>query len=536
MLNEQALAPEVAGHTIWPLRIYACYRLLLALLLAGIFVASYSEPLIGQISPAILLLTLSIYVIFTLIRIWYLFSRREYSRFQTIAMFVVDIAVISIVTWSSDSSQSNYSLLHLIAIIGANTVLFDRTGIFIAAIATLSTIAVTWLHIAFDQSERSDLVDAGLLGLAFFMSALVMQYLTQRILSAQLLAEQRKANIQNLTKINEQIVQRMKTGVMVVDVYNRVEMANTSAKALLGLSLAQRDTSVPQLPPELKMVLRRAPSEDGKTIKLKINSTSAEVQCTINSLSPERTQRLVFIEDLSNIQQHAQQLKLASLGRFTASIAHEIRNPLGAIGHAAQLLGESEHLNEGDTRLTEIIEKHVHRMNNVVENVLELSRRRLSQPERLELSAWLKEFCTERNNHGNQEQIELKNLARETIVHVDISQLEQILNNIINNGLYFSKQTTGKAHVRLVLGDAAALEGTVLDIIDDGPGVPENDREKVFEPFYTTQTKGNGLGLYITRDLCQSNQIRISCGINDRGESLFRLQFSHPDHASLEQD
>ena len=241
----------------------------------------------------------------------------------------------------------------------------------------------------------------------------------------------------------------------------------------------------------------------------------------------------IFIEDTGEIQQQAQQLKLASLGRLSAGIAHEIRNPLGAISHASQLLSESPNLDQGDQRLTDIIYDHCLRMNDVIENVLEMSRRAPATPVKLKLREQLCEFNDAYTNANQNAEIEIDVEPPDTEIRMDPSQFHQVLTNLVQNGLRYSEEHSQCAYVRLQGGVDTISERPYLNIIDRGPGVDEAKVANLFEPFFTTEASGTGLGLYISRELCESNQARLSYSRHDDGGGCFRIIFAHPDRITL---
>jgi len=229
------------------------------------------------------------------------------------------------------------------------------------------------------------------------------------------------------------------------------------------------------------------------------------------------------------VQQQAQQLKLAALGRLSASIAHEIRNPLGAISHAAQLLRESEELSRGDRRLSEIIRDHCKRMNGVVENVLETSRRRPPSPVRLNLSSHLADFAGAFRDSNEDAQICVRIEPHDTEVRMDKGHLDQVLTNLVGNAVRHSREHAGRPLVHLAGGIDARTERPYLNVIDEGPGVPDDMVDHLFEPFFTTAKSGTGLGLYISRELCEANQARLTYHRHEGGGACFRITFSHPD-------
>ena len=245
-------------------------------------------------------------------------------------------------------------------------------------------------------------------------------------------------------------------------------------------------------------------------------------------------QTLIFLEDTSKLNQHAQQLKLVSLGRLTAGIAHEIRNPLGAISHAAQLLHESHHLDQADQRLTQIIQDQSRRMNTVIENVLQLSRQRKTEPQLLDLKYWLHRFASEfRSNSTANRTLHLSTTGNSLQTRMDPHQLDQVLNNLVENGLRYSSKLHRQSQVWLHLYRHPHTDLPTLEIRDDGPGIPEESEQNLFEPFFTTESKGTGLGLYISRELCESNQARLDYLPSKSDGCCFKITFAHPHKMSV---
>jgi two-component system sensor histidine kinase PilS (NtrC family) len=244
---------------------------------------------------------------------------------------------------------------------------------------------------------------------------------------------------------------------------------------------------------------------------------------------------LIVLEDATDITQQMQQLKLASLGRLTASIAHEIRNPLGAISHAAQLLDESRHVDQADRRLTEIIRDHSRRMNTIVENVLQLSRRENSQPQTFDLAPWLQHFVEELRavEHLEPDQVTLDVSPQDVTVHIDPSHLQQVLWNLCQNAI---QHGAGQGHVpKLMLrgGITAESPAPYVDVIDNGGGIDPQTVQQIFDPFYTTSSNGTGLGLYIARELCEINRARLNYIAVPTGGSCFRISFHDPNRIRL---
>jgi two-component system sensor histidine kinase PilS (NtrC family) len=322
----------------------------------------------------------------------------------------------------------------------------------------------------------------------------------------------------------------MRTGILVLDPQNHILLANNGAQNLLGkdeLAGQMLDSQCPELLKSLQHWLAN-PTLRPQSIRAFANGPT--LQPSFVHLQRGNQQNiLVFLEDISQIAQQAQQLKLAALGRLTAGIAHEIRNPLGAISHAAQLLQESEELQGPDRRLAQIVQDHSRRMNLVIENVLQLSRRRQSDPQLLDLKYWLTRFASEfRSSSGADQTLHLATLGSTLQTRMDPHQLTQVLTNLVQNGLRYSAKKNAQGQVWLKLFRDPESDLPVLEVEDDGEGVPAEQLHNIFEPFFTTESKGTGLGLYISRELCESNQARLDYKPREQGGSCFRITFAHP--------
>jgi two-component system sensor histidine kinase PilS (NtrC family) len=306
-------------------------------------------------------------------------------------------------------------------------------------------------------------------------------------------------------------------------------MANQSALALMGQMQEEGTTRLPDA--LLHHLVDWREDTQLRISPFHISQETPEVRVAFSAVRSDdpKGDVTIFLEDTGEIQQQAQQLKLAALGRLSASIAHEIRNPLGAISHAAQLLNESQNLDQADGRLTDIIHNHCQRMNSVIENVLELSRRKPPIPVRLNLSNFLDEFRTGFIESVDEAVIEIDVKPRDTEVRVDKSQLGQALTNLVENGVRYSRESGREPYVRLEGGVDPRTERPFLNVIDRGPGVPEDKLARLFEPFFTTEASGTGLGLYISRELCEANQARLNYQPQPEGGSCFRISFAHPD-------
>jgi two-component system sensor histidine kinase PilS (NtrC family) len=233
----------------------------------------------------------------------------------------------------------------------------------------------------------------------------------------------------------------------------------------------------------------------------------------------------VYLEDYISIKQKAQQLKLASMGKLAARIAHEIRNPLGAISHASQLLSESDSLIPDDHRMTEIIENNSKRINAIVDSTMEISRRREPQSEEISLGVWIDNFINDYQGEYKSD-IKLDQRASNLLIKFDQTHLQQILTNLIENAGRHGQQLDKSSKIEIETGKIGNDNRAYLAVKDSGAGIPANKIDDIFEPFFTTHQKGTGLGLYICKELVEINHANL---LYERQEhkTVFRIEFSH---------
>ncbi len=520
-----------------PFRVYSWYRLALAVALIAMLALTRKEPLVGGDNPPLFIALCGVYFLFTLLCLIFLPTTKQLSKQQLFVNFFIDIGILIALSHLSGGTTGGLGLLLLVSVAASSLLLSGQIALLVAALATLALLADTIYLLSSSTHTDQSLLTAGTLGTLFFAASLGFQVLSQRLRSSQQLAQERAADVSKLQNLNQLIVQRMRTGILVVDADSRIKMLNQAAAEFLHDDRGQ-PAQAKLLDSDLQQQLdawKKYPDTHSQAFRH--SSTGPELMARFTALQNEQGSEqigdtLIFIEDSGQLAQRAQQLKLAALGRLTASIAHEIRNPLGAISHAGQLLRESPQLDSSDQRLTDIIVNHARRINNIIENVLQLSRRTPPNPRRIDLAAWLHDYVEEyRQGHAAPAAITIHETVKVEVT-VDTDQLSQALTNLLDNALRYSEQATGHASAELLV-DGGAKQLPQLDVIDYGVGIAERDREKVFEPFFTTEAKGNGLGLYMARELCEINQARLHYLRNKDGQSCFRINFSHPDRKPL---
>lgn len=513
------------------LRIYLFYRLFLSVTLLSLYFISTSTKTLSSTNQTLFSVATFSY---TALCIYQVFSTRRVfviTKLQVFLIVLVDVICVAFLEYLNANSSSSLSILLIVSVAAGSILVEGRLSLLFAAMATWAIFfndiqkAITTQHFSSDEFLQS-----GFLGIACFVTSFIAQQLAKRLRESEALSNERALKVANLEELNKHIIQRMRTGIIVVDHKNVVLMINDACWRLLGMPEVQSHTHIENLSPEMAEHLAHWKNNNlYRSPPFKASVSGPDVHANFTPLkSGSDSEVLIFVDDNTRMAQQAQQLKLASLGGLTASIAHEIRNPLGAISHAAQLLHESPELVKEDIRLTEIIQQHSQRMNKVIENVLQLSRRNPAQPQLINLHQWLADFIEEfKLTLASPATLHFQSNRQNAECRADASQIQQVLSNLFINGLRYNEKKTGNRELWIVADISLQTEQPYIDIIDKGPGIPETDTSKIFEPFYTTDKTGTGLGLYISKELCEANQARLDYIPLSSG-CCFRITFSHP--------
>ncbi len=517
-----------------PLRLLTFYRLILAGLLTTLFFSIPDSTTLGILYPGIYAAGCIGYLAFALLSGFTTRMRHPGYELQATAQILVDIVAVTLLMFASNGPASGLGILLLISVATGSILLPGRMAFLFAAVATMAVIGEQLYSTILNNAPRtSDYTQSGLLGIALFATAGLTYLLVRRIHESEALARRRGIDLANLAKLNALIVQRLQAGIIVTDHENHVRLINETARKLLDSNNTETQQPLAALSPALQEQLenwRQHPDSEPSLLENFAGTTNLLPHFTLLGTA-DGPGSLIFLEDTASMAKQAQQMKLASLGRLTASIAHEIRNPLGAISHATQLLKESEELNDGDRRLVTIIGDHTRRVNAVVENVLQLSRPGASLPQRFRLQDWLRQFVNEFSHSGvcRPEQIEYSVTDPDLEVYIDPSLLHQVVWNLCLNAVNHAHSDTEALRIHLAGSRAGSAATVRLDIMDNGQGIQADMSDKIFEPFFTTRSSGTGLGLYISREICESNQAHLEYLPATNGGSCFRITFPRID-------
>lgn len=513
------------------LTVYFIYRFVLASSFGIFFHWRFGPSLLGSIDSKLFGLTAIVYFIVTAILGFCVFLRKPGYSFLAQVFIFTDIVFLTLLMHASGGISSGLGMLIAVAIAAGGLLIGGRCALVFAAIASLAILAAE-VYAAQNQLYRQSYYTyAGMLGAAYFAIALLSLVMARRSEQMMKLTDQQQQTIVQLEELNRYVIQHMQSGIIITGQDQTVLMANQSALRLTHLT--NTPTLLDGFSGNLATSFMEWQNKPEKNQFMLEFAGEAEIQCRIIRLPMQPNDFcMLILEDGALYNQRVQQSKLASLGRLTASIAHEIRNPLGAISHAGQLLSENPQIDAQDRRLIEIIKTNSGRVNHIIEDILNLSRRTESTRQSINLNHWLVDyldnFYLEKSvATGVFRLFQEDNVLRAVI---DSGHLKQIMDNLCQNALRYGRPDLGEIRIKL-LGTA---NGPCIEVSDNGSGISPEHQKQLFEPFFTTSASGTGLGLYICRELAELNQAKLSYILSDEKRSCFRLILHDADLNTIE--
>ncbi len=519
------------AETVWrSLTTFCVYRVVISVILMVSIWGFQRFQLLITASPALALWSLAIYFMAAVGLLGLASLRVPRSTLHLTGQVVVDVVSMTLLMHATGGVKSGIGLLLLVTLAASGLVARGRIAYFHAAIGALAILLEqSWQFLSLD-APAADFLQTGLLAGSYFLVAGLGYTLAKYARGAEQIAEERGVDLANLAQINELVIRDMQDGFVVVDEKGLIRQHNPQSEALIGGLKFSGSRTLAEASPQLAILLeewRRDPERIFSMMRDQKTQKDYQVRfVAIGNALPAPT--VVFIEDASRIRAQAQQMKLVALGRLTASIAHEIRNPLSSINHAAELLledSEQSKRHPEDARLLTIIRDNAHRLDRMVEEVLYLNRRDRAHPEPIDARTYfdrfVQDFCANEKLAADAIDLTIQTLMRPVF---DRSHLDQVLWNLVRNAHHHGSGRPGSTIISLQPG---ALPNTViLDVIDDGPGLSSEVLQHLFEPFFTTDARGTGLGLYIARELADVNGARLECVVEGRPANFgacFRL-------------
>ena len=508
------------------------YRVLAPLTLLGLFYLGGARGIV--VSSRQLFFAASIaYLCFGLGNVIVVRRRLANVTLQTLLQAAVDITALMLLMHACGGVSSGLGILFLVPVGSLALLLPPRSALFLAAVTALAVLADTIWQQLTGPTDIPAYATAGLLGAVLFTIAGSASYVASRMRESEDLVRQRDVDLANLADLSQYIVQHLRESLLVVDAADKIRLINESAAEILGDDHAVPGALVGEVSPRLLYSLttwRQNEREEESPSSFVAADGARVIQphfAPLGGLSPGPT--LIFLEDTSLMAERVQQSKLAALGRLSASIAHEIRNPVGAMSHAGQLLAESPNIGAEERRLTDIIRSNSERVSTIINNVLQLSRREATQLTRLTLGDWFEEFLGEfcETMQVPRARIRLNEQAGDLEVRFDPSHLHQVVWNLCDNAIKYGETRDGIG-VEINLGRLSPGNRPYLEVADRGPGIEHGVVDRIFEPFFTGRKGGTGLGLFISRELCQLNRAILLYEPRGGDGSVFRIVFSDP--------
>ena len=526
-------AAELPWRVIGLLNIY---RLLVPMVLILLFFFDAPTRSVGTAYPGLFLGICVAHFSFGLVSIQAIQRRWPSAEWLALFQLAVDTVAMTLLVHASGGMQSGLATLLILPAGATAAIVQPRLALLAAAMIALALLFETTVSALSGLSQGTDFLVAGLTGASLFAITLLAIPLASQLRESEARVQQRDIDLANLNELNEFIVQHLRESILVVDGADRVRLINETAARMLNGGPVASGALLGEVSPRLLYLLEtwRRQDSDRRDVTGEVVSADGGTIIRPHFVSLAETGPgpvLVFLEDTSVMAERVQQSKLASLGRLSASIAHEIRNPVGAMSHAGQLLRESPGLGADDRHLTDIIEKNAARVSQIIDNVLQLSRRDSTRQERIDLAPWADAFVEE---FRQTLQLAPGRLTMESDtgkgplqVYFDSSHLHQVLWNLCENAIKHAA-AADTASIELRMGRIVSTGRPFLEVADRGAGIDPALAERIFEPFFSNGAGGTGLGLFISRELCQTNGALLTYGERPGGGSIFRIIFADP--------
>ncbi|MBV59967.1 MAG: hypothetical protein CMH65_01545 [Nevskiales bacterium] len=525
IMTGRFLAREIVnrpGAADWRvLRALTAYRWIVSVIALALIYLDLGARALGIIRPELFLIVALGSALHAMGATVTLELKRPALDAQTLFQTIADMTTVGLWMWTTGGVSSGLGVLMVFPMIAASLLLNRRMVLLVAALTSIGLLTLEVMR-SLSGPDAQALTEAGLLGLLMFAMGLTSHALAGRARRSEALARQVGGDLVSLSRLNESIVARIRAGVIAVTGRGTIQLVNPAARRLIKLDASAHGRALDAVAPWLASALNDWRTDPTRHDDRVLASNGKSVSAQFVRLGwGDRAPVLIMLEDADALAQQAQQMKLAALGRLSASIAHEIRNPLNAISNAAQLLEESPDLGEDDHALNAIVRRNAGRIESIVRDVLSLSRPGPSAPIALDLHAELLSVFEQFRESGLSEhcELDLSGVDPALQVMVDPNHLRRILTNLWEN----SCEHATTQPVRLTVTARQTEDSVAMKLTDNGPGVSAADAEHIFEPFFTTRAAGTGLGLFLAKELARHNGGQLTLEPSREG-ACFRLQ------------
>ncbi|MGB9190900.1 MULTISPECIES: sensor histidine kinase [unclassified Acinetobacter] len=497
---------------------YSTYRLIIATSLLLIFLLTYQRLSLDYHYQQLYLYVLIGYVSASFIQLIILKSIRFKTAQQLPLLFVVDVIALSLLTLAVDGPNLQLSLLFVITIFAASLLLDAQKALIITLIAVISVIYQLFLGSIFDFSSLNNIGNSAILAFLFLVVYGSGQIAVKRFQLLENLNFSQSLELNRLQNLNRYILEQIELGYLVLDENCHIVLSNPAACLLLGIPPLYAYDKYPlyKAQPDLFELLKFDQLRDGEKFQFESQLSHYHMHIEVQKLMvPQQTLTLLVLQDATKLNQRVQQLKLAALGQLSASIAHEIRNPLAAIVQANELLSDSDPHQQAV--LSRMIAKQTQRIDRIVQDTLNMVRNKETHPSTIELKQFIPLLILE-DLADIAPQIKYT-VQSKIFVHFDEAQLRQVLINLIRNAIRHNAPEHSHIELNVYLHD----NNVRIDVRDFGAGVASKDLAYLFQPFFSTEITGTGLGLYLSHSFCEANQAKLNYVKQEQG-ACFRIE------------
>lgn len=499
--------------------LYSNYRLIIALSLTLLFLLTISNRTEHYQYPTFYFYTLLFYIGSSIAQIALLRFFPHGITKQFLALFCIDLVFLSSLSFALGGPNISIGLLFVITVFGANFLLSKNQALLITLVAVICVIYQQLFGSLFANTSLNNIGNSALLAFLFFVVYGIGQVSIQRFQVLESLNTHQSNELFKLQNINRYILEQIEVGYLVLDENCKIIVSNPAACSLLGISplYAHEQFHLATFQSDLFEILKTTIMSDGQRFQFESRQSTYTVDVRVQKLIvPNQALTLLILEDAQKLNQKVQQLKLAALGQLSASIAHEIRNPLAAIVQANELNFASE----GDQKeaLGQMISKQAKRIDNIIKDTLDMAKNKKMFSTKINLHLFMHDFI-QHDLYDVKDRIKL-NIEGRPYIYFDESQLRQVLINLIRNAIRHNSMDADHVEINIYKTEHIIA----LDVIDFGKGIEKNDLSHLFQPFFSTEIDGTGLGLYLSHSICEANQAKLNYVEQKQQGACFRIE------------
>jgi len=521
-------------------RVFRTYLAARGLLGLALLAAQAAIALLGTRESSVLLVVCGAYALQSALLWWWWprRSERSFGRIRRSGWWLsvgLDVVAFGAMHWLDPAASLNHAALLVLPVLMAGVLSARVSALATTSVVALLLLAVAWRRVMAGGEMTSLMSQAGLAGMGLFAIALVAGQLASRLAREERSTRGSLELARQQTELNRLVIDEMSDGVLVVDKRGKVRAANPSAPELLAeggacpvppfvlhgqpgwaalLSAIEHAYATGQWPEAGTDLSLAYGGSTPRSVRVRARFTRGARLPVSAERGAEPAQKevlaVLFMEELRTLLARQREERLLAMGRISAGIAHEIRNPLAAVSQANALLQEDA-LRPDQQRLVRIVADNVERLKRIVDDVMEVAPG-ISTPSRtLDVTAEVAAICSEwartmgvpLDNHSRL-QVSLPSDALGAVFDVD--HLRRVLVNLLENALRHGSERPGAVLVTL---EPLAAPLVRLAVASDGAAIPPEIEAHLFEPFHSSRSRGTGLGLYICRQLCERHGASI---------------------------